>query len=83
MIRRWAVEGAGIALKSYLDITADLKAKRLVTIMDNYQHDFSRLGTSLGSDLHAIYPNRKFIPQRTTEFIRALKEYFSLETKLS
>mgnify|MGYP000053002184 FL=1 len=83
VIRRWAVEGAGIALKSYLDITADLKAKRLVTIMDNYQHDFSRLGTSLGSDLHAIYPNRKFIPQRTTEFIRALKEYFSLETKLS
>jgi DNA-binding transcriptional LysR family regulator len=83
VIRRWAIEGAGIALKSYLDIAADLEAKRLVTIMDNYQHDFSRIGATVGSDLHAIYPNRKFTPQRTIEFIRALTEYFSLGKKPS
>jgi DNA-binding transcriptional LysR family regulator len=83
VIRRWAIEGAGIALKSYLDVAADLESKRLVTIMDNYQYDFSRIGASVGSDLHAIYPNRKFTPQRTIEFIRALTEYFSLETKPS
>lgn len=83
VIRRWAIEGAGIALKSYLDVATDLESKRLVTIMDNYQHDFSRIGASVGSDLHAIYPNRKFTPQRTIEFIRALTEYFSLETKSS
>ncbi len=83
LIRRWAIEGAGIALKSYWDVVADLEAKRLVTILDNYQHDFSRIGASVGSDLHAIYPNRKFTPQRTLEFIRVLMEYFSLETKRS
>ncbi|PKG82141.1 LysR family transcriptional regulator [Colwellia sp. 75C3] len=76
LIRRWTVEGAGIALKSYWDIADDLKAKRLVTIMDNYQYDFSRTGTSGGADLHVLYPNRKFISQRTTAFIDALKDYF-------
>ncbi len=77
LIRRWAIEGAGIALKSYWDVCDDLKAKRLVTIMDNYQPDFSRTGTSSGADLHAIYPHRKFTPQRTIDFISALTEYFS------
>jgi DNA-binding transcriptional LysR family regulator len=83
LIRRWAIEGKGIALKSYWDVADDLKTKRLVTIMDNYQPDFSRIGASAGADLHAIYPNRKFIPQRTIEFIKALTEHFSLETKES
>ena len=78
LIRRWAVEGAGIAIKSYWDIASDLKAKRLVTILDNYQLDFNRAGTSGRADLHAIYPNRKFIPQRTQAFINALIEHFTL-----
>lgn len=77
LVRRWAIEGAGITLKSYWDVAEDLKAKRLVTIMSNYQHDFNRVGTTSGADLHAIYPNRKFIPQRTIEFIKVLTEHFS------
>ncbi|HBY84851.1 MAG TPA: LysR family transcriptional regulator [Colwellia sp.] len=77
LIRRWAIEGVGIALKSYWDIAEDLKAKRLVTVMDNYQYDFNRTGTTGGADLHVIYPNRKFISQRTTAFIEALKQHFS------
>lgn len=76
LIRRWAIEGAGIALKSYWDIAEDLKAKRLVTVMDNYQYDFNRTGTTGGADLHVIYPNRKFISQRTIAFIEALKQHF-------
>lgn len=78
LIRRWAVEGAGIALKSYWDVAADLKAKRLITVMDNYTHDFERSGTSGGADLHAVYPSRKFIPQRTRGFIDALADHFSM-----
>lgn len=77
LIRRWAIEGAGIALKSYWDIVDDLKANRLVTIMGNYKHDFNRTGTSSGADLHVIYPNRKFIPQRTIEFMNALTKHFT------
>lgn len=79
LIRRWAIEGAGIALKSYWDIADDLKANRLVTIMDHYAHDFNQKGTSGGADLHAIYPNRKFIAQRTIEFMKALTAHFSKE----
>lgn len=77
LIRRWAIEGAGIALKSYWDIADDIKAKRLVTIMENYQYDFNRTGTTGRADLHVIYPNRKFISQRTLAFINALKDHFS------
>ncbi|KGJ94112.1 transcriptional regulator, LysR family [Colwellia psychrerythraea] len=77
LIRRWAIEGAGIALKSYWDIAEDLKAKRLVTIMDNYQYDFNSTGATEGADLHVIYPNRRFISQRTIAFIDALKKHFS------
>lgn len=78
LIRRWAVEGAGIALKSYWDIADDIQANRLVTIMDDYTVDFNRAGTSAGADLHAIYPNRKFIPQRTLDFITALTNHFGM-----
>ena len=77
LIRRWAIEGEGIALKSYYDIADDLIANRLVTVMDNYQHDFNRTGISGGADLHAITPNRKYIPERTIAFINALKAHFS------
>ena len=77
LIRRWAIEGAGIALKSYWDIAEDLKAKRLVMIMDNYQYDFNRTGAKGEADLHVIYPNRKFISQRTSAFIDALKLHFT------
>lgn len=77
LIRRWAVEGAGIALKSFWDVANDLKAKRLVTLLDNYTHDFERKGTSGGADLHVVYPSRKFIPQRIRGFIDALADHFT------
>lgn len=77
LIRRWALEGVGIALKSFWDVADDLKAKRLVTVLDNYTHDFERKGTSGGADLHVVYPSRKFIPQRTRGFIEALADHFS------
>lgn len=82
LIRRWAIEGAGIALKSYWDVTEDIKAERLVIIMDNYKHDFSSIGALEGADLHAIYPNKKFISPRTLAFINALKKHFSSEYNL-
>jgi len=78
LIRRWTLEGAGIALKSYWDIVNDLKAKRLVTVLDDYTQDFERQGTTGGADLHVVYPNRDFLPLRTRGFIEALLEYFSV-----
>ena len=77
LTRQWALEGAGIALKSIWDIKADLKAKRLVTLLDQFTHDFERQGTSDGADLHLVYPNREFLPFRTRAFMDVLMHYFS------
>ena len=77
LIRQWALEGAGIALKSIWDVKADLKAGRLISLLDQYNHDFERQGTSQGADLHLVYPNREFLPLRTRAFIDVLVNYFS------
>jgi len=45
LIRQWALEGAGIALKSYLDVAADIKAKRLVTVLDDFMQAFNKQST--------------------------------------
>lgn len=77
LIRRWAFESAGIALKSFWDVANDLKDGSLVTLLDDYTQDFERQGTSGGADLHVVYPAREFLPLRTRGFIEALVGYFS------
>ena len=76
LIRQWAIEGAGIALKSYLDVEADLKAKRLVTVLDNFMRDFNKQSTSGGPDLQLVYPSRQYMPQRVQGFIDLLVAHF-------
>ena len=41
MIRQWAINGAGIALKSMVDINDDLTKGNLVTLLDDYILGFS------------------------------------------
>ena len=76
LIRRWALEGAGIALKSYLDVAADLKAKRLVTVLDYFIQDFNKQSTLGESDLQLVYPSRQYMPKRVQGFIDLLVDYF-------
>ncbi len=76
LIRQWAIEGAGIALKSYLDVEADLKAKRLVTVLDDFMQDFNKQSISGGSDLQLVYPSRQYMPQRVQGFIDLLVAHF-------
>ena len=76
LLRQWVVAGAGISLKSQLDIANDLKAKRLVTLLDDYHLDFDVKGVSDGADLHVIYPSRQYLPKRTQHFIETLRTYF-------
>lgn len=75
-IRRWAVEGAGIALKSYIDVALDLKAKRLVTVLDKYSPDYQSKKLSIGADLYVAYQDRRYIPKRIELFTKTLKAYF-------
>ena len=76
-IRKWAIDGAGIALKSLLDVADDIKAGRLVTLLDDARPDYQSKKLSIGTDLYVAYPNRDYLPKKTREFISKLKDYFS------
>jgi len=75
-VRQWAVDGAGIALKSYWDVADDLSANRLVTILDEFSPDYRSKKIPVGADLLIAYQDRKYVPLRTREFIRRVKTYF-------
>lgn len=77
LVRRWALEGAGIALKSYWDIKDDLERNKLVTVLDDFISDFEPKGVTTGADIHVIYPARDYLPERTRAFIEVLADYFS------
>ncbi|AWM95200.1 hypothetical protein DJ564_19010 [Pseudomonas sp. 31-12] len=49
--RRWAIEGEGIAYKSWLDVSADVTAGRLVVLMENHPGE--------GLPLSLVCPHRK------------------------
>jgi len=77
MIRQWALEGAGIALKSYLEVEEDIKAKRLIVILEDYMPNFVKgKAVSNSADLHVIYPSRQYQPKRVKAFVEALIVYF-------
>ncbi len=64
VVRRWAVAGHGIALKSQLDVAADLKAGRLVEIaVDGWKVELY--------PLYLICPERRLIDP----LFNAVKEY--------
>lgn len=66
--REWAVAGLGIAIKSWLDVQADVESGRLVTILDDFISD--------DYPLSAVYPHRS----STSPAARALVTY--LRTQL-
>ncbi|ELB2787641.1 LysR family transcriptional regulator [Vibrio alginolyticus] len=77
VIRQWALDGAGIALKSILDIQQDLKKQRLVTVLDGYMKNFSAFSQGAEADLHVIYQSRQYQPKRVRLFLDFLVEQFS------
>ena len=80
IVRRWAIEGAGIALKSHLEVAEDIKAKRLNVVLKEFMPDFnkgkSNKDKSTSADLHIIYPSRQYLPKRVTAFITVLLAHF-------
>jgi len=63
-VRQWAIDGKGIAYKSFVDIREDIKAGRLSTALDDYT------GQSLPISL--LYPQREFL----RPVIRSLIDFF-------
>ncbi|POZ62233.1 LysR family transcriptional regulator [Chromobacterium alticapitis] len=61
VIRRWAIQGHGFAYKSELDIAADLRAGRLVTVLDGYFVE--------PAPLHLLYPGHRLQPARIKRLV--------------
>lgn len=56
IVRRWALEGLGIAYKSRLDVREDLRSGRLVELLPDW------LGEPF--PLHAVLPTGRYLPPR-------------------
>ena len=76
LIRQWAVDGHGIAMKSHIDVADDLEANRLVQVLANYSLGFQRAGSNGGADLYVAYPTRQYVPDRVRVFIDFLLQHF-------
>ncbi|EKG2483271.1 TPA: LysR family transcriptional regulator [Vibrio vulnificus] len=76
VIRQWALDGAGIALKSILDVQEDIKQRRLVTVLNGYMKNFNASTSSAGADLNVIYLSRQYQPKRIRLFIDFLLAQF-------
>lgn len=75
MLKRWALDGKGIALKSWMDIEQEVAKGQLVVVLDDYLQNFT-LDVKSGADLHLIYPSKDHMPSRTRAFVEFTTEYF-------
>ncbi|KVE69866.1 LysR family transcriptional regulator [Burkholderia vietnamiensis] len=64
--RSFALEGAGIALKSIWDVDADLDAGTLVRVLPAF--------AAPAAPLHAVYPGGRHVPLRVRAFVEFLRE---------
>lgn len=72
MVRQWAVQGAGVAYKSLLDVQADLDEGRLINLFPDIQGETS--------PLYAVYPSRRYQPLRLQTLLVHLQSVFSTKT---
>jgi len=69
VVRRWAVEGEGIACKSWLDVSADVLAGRLVVLLPDHPGS--------ASPLSMVCPHRKQISPAVSQLYTWLSSQFS------
>lgn len=69
LVHQWALQGAGIAYKSRLDIRTDLDAGRLVDLFPDAAYE--------AVPLYAVYPSRRHQPARVKALVDYLEGAFS------
>ncbi|AQT95159.1 MULTISPECIES: LysR substrate-binding domain-containing protein [Pseudomonas] len=69
VVRRWALEGEGIAYKSWLDVSADVQAGRLVVLLTDYPGDVYPLSFAC--------PHRGQVSRSVTALHQWLRQRFS------
>ncbi|KAB2826050.1 LysR family transcriptional regulator [Aliivibrio finisterrensis] len=78
VVRYWALEGAGIALKSILDVQNDINNLRLVTLLNGYMANFNTSTSVSSADLNVVYISKKYQPKRIRLFLDFLFEKFDV-----
>ena len=68
MVRKWTVDGHGIAYKSRLDVARDLQAGRLVDLFPDARCE--------QVPLYAVYPSRQYQPARLQSLLQFLQAAF-------
>ncbi len=77
VIRYWALEGVGIALKSVLDVQDDIHHSRLVTVLNDYMMNFNTSTSASSADLNVVYISKQYQPKRIRLFLDFLFDKFN------
>lgn len=64
LVRRWCVEGHGLAFKSEMDVAADVKSGRLVEVLSEFRQP--------PRPLQLLFPPSRRQPRRVNEFANSL-----------
>jgi len=78
VIRRWAVQGFGIAFKSLIDIKRDLSNNKLVLLLDEYVRGLSHSDTEVVG-VQAIYASRQYMPMQVNVFLTFFEQWLNKE----
>lgn len=65
----WALAGHGVVLRSEWDVAAYLRSGELLRVLAPWFGD--------GADIHAVYPNRHFVPAKVRVFLDFLATHFA------
>lgn len=68
VLTRWALAGHGLAWRSAWEVSEEIEKGRLVEVLAKYALP--------GSDIYAVYPDRKFLPAKVRLFIDFMKVSF-------
>ncbi|VVE47592.1 LysR family transcriptional regulator [Pandoraea capi] len=69
VLHDWCLEGYGLAWRSWWEVGDDIRAGRLVTVLDEFA------APPIG--IHAVFPQRRHLPLRVRLFIDHLKHHYS------
>jgi len=68
VLTRWALAGHGLAWRSAWEVSEEIDKGRLVEVLPKF--------AAQGTDIYAVYPDRKFLPAKVRLFIDFMKKSF-------
>jgi DNA-binding transcriptional LysR family regulator len=74
-IREALLSGLGIGYAPIWHLTDEIETGRLVVLLDRYEPK--------PEPIHAVYPSRRFVPQKTRVMIDFLEQRFAIDPKLN